>query len=73
MIQQPSGPRHPLFNTRTLGSDIPRVLERLPSGSIKIYGSSLLSSDFADIDIAVSENDTSTMAYLLHHAPRAVS
>ena len=71
MIQQPSGPRHPLFNTRTLGSDIPRVLERLPSDSIKIYGSSLLSSDFADIDIAVSENDTSTMAYLLHHAPRA--
>ena len=71
MIQQPMGSRPPLFNIRSLQGEIPRVLERLPKDSIKIYGSVLLSPDYSDIDVAVSGSDTTTMAYLLHHAGHA--
>lgn len=49
--------------------DLRRALERLAPGSAKVFGSALLPSGAADIDIAVMEHDDATFAYLLNAAP----
>ena len=46
-----------------------KVMERIPVGAVKVFGSALLNpKTAADIDIAVPDDDTSTMAYLLNVA-----
>lgn len=49
--------------------DLRRALERLAPGSAKVFGSALLQTGGADLDIAVAERDDATFAYLLNIAP----
>ena len=58
------------IDLQTLGRDVVRVMDRLPGGSGKIFGSALRRGvEAGDIDVAVAKGDTATMAYLLHQAP----
>ncbi len=53
------------FDIDTLGTSVRRALERLTPGSAKIFGSALLGGG-NDVDIAVRDTDTLTIAYLLN-------
>jgi predicted nucleotidyltransferase len=58
------------LDLQSIDPRLPDVLARLPPASVKIFGSALADAgSCGDIDIAVAEEDTSTLAYLLHHAP----
>ena len=54
------------FNIESLGADARRILERLPEGTAKIFGSALREGPRGDIDVAVRLCDNSNWSYLLY-------
>jgi hypothetical protein len=52
----------------SLGVEARRVLERLPNGTAKIFGSALRSGPCGDIDVAIRFTDQSNWSYLLYNA-----
>jgi predicted nucleotidyltransferase len=55
----------------SLGAEARRVLERLPKGTAKIFGSALRGGPCNDIDVAVRYIDQSNWSYLLYSAQSA--